>query len=570
MSHTAWNPGLSSSIPRNLMPFTTLFNSSNAEISYEEAKDISQRSGLRLESLASFKLERMILHEVMVRVIADLTIPEGDSNRDLGANAREMFSVFYDKYVMPNFSSYHRDYEAMHSSVERFVEKELLDRVYDSEDDSSGDPPEVHALHVWMSRISEKSGLKLSSDDEMELGCLEGLISVVNDIVNRRGSLVTNCATTTKIVVNRVCEDYGSKWVNDMISPAFDEGVESEGYRYLPGQESPVILNAKGASASGKTTMRDYQREFSKRLNVEWEDFAFISPDFWRRQLLNYDTLKDEHKRYASLLTGLELAVIERKLDRHMALRAATKRTSHMVIDRFRFDSFGVGQSAGSNLLTRFGDRVYMLYMITSPAATVERAWVRGNQTGRYEPVDELLFHNVEGYKGIADLFFSWTLSGEKKMHFEFLDNNVEEGSPPRTVAFGWNNKMTVLDLKSMVDVDRYRKVDIEATSESELFDEGSMKIDYNLEFVFRAIQEVPDVTFADPATGKIYAKAEKGSVIWCDHKYVEEKSKDSVEFEAIFRRLAYQNIEDRSDGSRINVSNEKLATIGCWDSLGG
>ena len=49
---------------------------------------------------------------------------------------------------------------------------------------------------------------------------------------------------------------------------------------------------------------------------------------------------------------------------------------SHLLIDRFRFDTFAPASDvAGSNLLTRFGSLVYLFFLITPPDATVERAW---------------------------------------------------------------------------------------------------------------------------------------------------------------------------------------------------
>ena len=33
--------------------------------------------------------------------------------------------------------------------------------------------------------------------------------------------------------------------------------------------------------------------------------------------------------------------IIDRKLDRHMAMKAVRGETSHLLIDRFRFDNFG-------------------------------------------------------------------------------------------------------------------------------------------------------------------------------------------------------------------------------------
>src|ERR1035441_10296141 len=268
----------------------------------------------------------------------------------------------------------------------------------------------------------------------------------------------------TDLAVTLVCNDYGSEVIGDAIGPFFQEAVLREGYRPLPPQEKPVVMNVKGASASGKSTMRPLQQVLAKKLNFPWEEFALISPDIWRKFLLDYGSLGAAYK-YAGALTGHEVEIIDKKLDRHMATKAARGEISHLLIDRFRFDSF-VPVSEGkvsSKLLTRFGDLVYMFFMITPPELTVERAWKRGLKVGRYKAVEDLLAHNVEAYTGMPELFFIWALIAGKCVHYEFLDNSVAEGHTPRTVAFGCNGEMSILDIKSMLDIDRFKNINIRA-----------------------------------------------------------------------------------------------------------
>ena len=137
---------------------------------------------------------------------------------------------------------------------------------------------------------------------------------------------------------------------------------------------------------------------------------------------------------------------------------------SHLLIDRFRFDSFAPdSDEAGSNLLTRFGHIVYLFFMITPPESLVERAWNRGLDVGRYKAVDDTLAHSVEAYSGMPEVFFTWAQRADKRVHFEFLDNTVSLGERPRTVAFGWNDELNVLDVKAMLDVERFRRVDVDA-----------------------------------------------------------------------------------------------------------
>ena len=140
-------------------------------------------------------------------------------------------------------------------------------------------------------------------------------------------------------------------------------------------------------------------------MGVPWEDFALISPDYWRKYLLDYDSLGADYK-YAAMLTGRELEFVDKKLDRYMAQKAKKKTVPHLLIDRFRFDSFKIDSEGDykSTLLSRFGSTVFLFFAITPPPATVERAWQRGLTTARYKAVDDLLYHNIEAFTGIPEL----------------------------------------------------------------------------------------------------------------------------------------------------------------------
>ncbi|MGZ8263990.1 MAG: hypothetical protein ACXW2I_07290 [Burkholderiales bacterium] len=176
------------------------------------------------------------------------------------------------------------------------------------------------------------------------------------------------------------------------------------GLQLLPPQQSAVVMNTKGASASGKSTIRPLQRQLAAEIGTSWSEFALVSPDIWRKQLLDYSTLGSAFK-YAGPFTGDELRIVDQKLDCYIARKAERGRMTHLPIDRFRFDSFAPdSEVAGSNLLTRFGKIVYLFFMITPPGELVERAWRRGLEVGRYKAVDDTLAHGVEAYSGMPQL----------------------------------------------------------------------------------------------------------------------------------------------------------------------
>ena len=180
---------------------------------------------------------------------------------------------------------------------------------------------------------------------------------------------------------------------------------------------------------------------------------------------------------------------------------------SHLLIDRFRFDSFAPdSDEAGSNLLTRFGQIVYLFFLVTPPAALVERAWNRGLDVGRYKAVDDTLAHAVEAYAGMPELFFTWVRRADKRVHFEFLDNSVARGEPPRTAAFGWNDVLNVLDAECLFDIERFRQARHQcAVPRRAIHGRRSVGARGQRRVPAQCLSEFREVNFAEQGTGQVY-----------------------------------------------------------------
>jgi hypothetical protein len=428
-------------------------------------------------------------------------------------------------------------------------------------DGDSADERERRALARWR-KEAQTGGDPLLRAAYGALLCLAEAIRVRHGRLRGERSLL--CALATDLV----CNEFGSRTIGAMIEPRIRAAAEREGYRLLPSQERPVVMNVKGASAAGKSTMRPLQRKLAEELGIPWADFAVISPDIWRKYLLDYDSL-GEARRYAGTLTGLELKIIDQKLDRYMAQKAEQGRMSHLLIDRFRFDSFAENpdEEEGSRLLTRFGHLVYMFFMITPPDATVERAWKRGQQVGRYKAVDDLLAHNIEAYTGMPRLFFTWAAKADKSVHYEFLDNSVPEGQRPRTVAFGWNLEMNVLDIKCLLDVERYKSIDVQATDAAHVYpDAAAMAPERNTGFLEECARRMAAINFVDRETGLVYARMEAGALRWADPVALAAAMQDP-ETRAGLLALAGASIEDGGipPGAATKLDSKESHTLGQW-----
>jgi hypothetical protein len=118
----------------------------------------------------------------------------------------------------------------------------------------------------------------------------------------------------------------------------------------------------------------------------------------------------------------------------------------------------------------------------------------------------------------MAELLFTWVRRRDKLVHFEFLDNDVPRGERPRTAAFGDRDELAVLDVRRLLDVERFRRANVDATAPEELFrDARALAPERSAGFLAQCIAQFARVRFADQATGRAYLGLREGAVEWAD-----------------------------------------------------
>ena len=586
----AWNPGIRSTLPLEYLPLSTMFRAENVFSTIESATELSDFTGLPVQQMVFFRPQRLAVHELLIRVSADIFVSDGNRYEDLGINFRNVAGRILSAYIEPEMAAICERHAQLDQQVRTIVDQILSESIF-----APPAPVEKARPGSRLSRLFRSGGKKkpstvsesaeqrnqrfISGWDESANSAADKLLSAVyrelarvtRAIVVKHGRLVGDKALLTTLATGLVCNSHGSEVIGEAIAPLVSQAAQREGYPVLRSQAEPVVINVKGASASGKSTMRPLQHKHTEKLGLNWQDFALISPDIWRKFLLDYDTLGPAYM-YAGTLVGDEIPVVDQKLDRYIAQKAEQGRISHLLIDRFRFDSFAPGKDTeeGSNLLTRFGRTVYLTFIVTPPEATVERAWLRGLQVGRFKAVDDLLDHNVEAFRGIPALFFTWALRKDKIVYYEFLDNSVAKGSKPRTIAFGMNGELNILDFECMLDIERYTKINIEARDPADVYPAGeAMAPAMNTGFLVKCAARIPGINFVDRVTAKTYARMESGKIRWVDPDMIEQVLKDETALAALQAMVprfpdGLATIEQRT---AVSLSDEaRLHTMGRLD----
>jgi len=544
VAHGPWNPGLFSQIPAGLAHRATIFRPESVFTTPAEASELADLTGLDPGSLLVFRPERLVLHELLVRVMADFSVPDGEKIEDLGINFRAMVRTILDRYAQPRMGTLIAAYDETRARIATFIDAELARLSRPPAAPTAppqswwsswfkrppAPPPPTSAATEWNPAVIAEWHARAHADgNPLDRAACRALARIVTALLNRHGEPWGTREMIARLATGLACNEAAGDAIGTALAPMLDEAARAEGFRRLPRQPHPVVMNTKGASASGKSTLRPLQRELGARIGVDWAEFALISPDIWRKQLLDYGSLGDAYK-YAGAFTGEEVALIDHKLDHYMAIKARAGGMTHLLIDRFRFDSFAPdSDEAGSNLLTRFGELVYLFLMITPPELLVERAWHRGLDVGRYKAVDDILAHAVDAYAGMPGLFFTWSNRTDKRVHFEFLDNSVGAGERPRTVAFGWNDMLNVLDIGGLLDVERFRRVNVDAREPESLYRDRSLLAALkNTTFLVECVRRFREVNFADQATGRVYARIESGRLAWTDAEPLAAAAQDA------------------------------------------
>lgn len=574
-----WNPGIQSQLPKDVLPFSSLLRPENVFQTLDEILEIAEFTGMQREDVVAFRPERLAVHELLIRVSANYAVSDGEVYEDLGFNFRKMAKSIHDLYIIPHMPVLVEKYNQLRNEVYIKVTEELNQSLFAP---VSVEVDERSFIQRLMGKKPKKktSALKLPEQRDAEIlqrwdtelakypkDSLDYLIyqsfsRIGSALMTKYGRVCGEKDMLASLISNPVCNTYGSLMIGELIEPVVADGAKKEGFILLPIQASPIIMNVKGSSAAGKSTLRPLQQKLVHSLGYSWDDFALISPDIWRKYLLDYESL-GEHYKYAGVCSGLELKIVDQKLDAYMTQKGNKQAMPHLLIDRFRFDSFtNMSAEKGSNLLTRFGSRVYLFYMITPPHATVERAWKRGEKVGRYKSVDDLLHHNVEAFTGMPHIFFTWALNEEKDVHYEFLDNSVSFGETPKTVAFGENGQLHLLDIERLIDIDRFRKVDINATSPGRVYPLiEKMHESKNTEFLKACITRMKKVDVVDCRTGEIAARIENGELKEWSQKGLEQAiESDDVRavLLSLFPAVENKQVVEMSEPKFVDLKNQQ------------
>ena len=146
-----WNPGIVSQLPAELRHLCTVFRPENVSTSLSAATELQLLTGLPAAELVAFRPQRLVLHEVLIRVMAEFSVPDGSRIEDLGINFRQITSLLIGRYLEPQMPEITAAFAHARSRVAEAIHSAFADLGPAPAHVPAGRPP---LLRLWSRRRS--------------------------------------------------------------------------------------------------------------------------------------------------------------------------------------------------------------------------------------------------------------------------------------------------------------------------------------------------------------------------------------------------------------------------------
>src|SRR5450432_835200 len=240
-----WNPGLRSQVPRELLHLATIFQPENAFTSAADALELRDLTGMELSELATFRPQRLALHELLIRVTADFSVPDGSKIEDLGINFRQITRALLARYIEPQMQAIVAAYDALRRRLADLINAELA-ALY-AAPAATKQPPKrgifaalfggrSHVPHPEPAADSPRGpplvarweDAARTANDRVDRAAYRALAKVVSALLVRHGDAWGGRELVASLATHLACNDVGSEEIGRLIEPWLQEAARNE------------------------------------------------------------------------------------------------------------------------------------------------------------------------------------------------------------------------------------------------------------------------------------------------------------------------------------------------------
>ena len=299
-----WNPGVQSEIPDVIRDRSTFLQRENVFTHPGAARELRDFTGLELSDVVAFRPERLALHELLIRVTADLSVPDGTRIEDLGINFRQITRTVLAREIAPRMADVTATYDGARRELSR-IDRARGRHAVRGVGCAAGDAraPAIAIPLSWPARAHAvaRCGCRPGPRRRRRMGrkgARHGRPAAGIGVPGV-GARALRPAGPARPPVGQSgdARDAGHRHRVQRIRERRDRAAHRamarrrcERGRLAPAaaQEQPVVMNTKGARPRARARCGRCSSRLAGEIGVDWSDFALISPDIWRKQLLDY------------------------------------------------------------------------------------------------------------------------------------------------------------------------------------------------------------------------------------------------------------------------------------------
>ncbi|MCX7091247.1 MAG: hypothetical protein NTU48_07355 [Legionellales bacterium] len=234
-----------------------------------------------------------------------------------------------------------------------------------------------------------------------------------------------------------------------------------------PRPEERKLFLIAGGQASGKGSAYALLKYNAEKSGRSWPNVSKGGGDTFRRLLLDADTV---HPELFSQLSTPEASyvshtIVKGKLD-HMA--------QNKIAPDIFIEQLYLGQDKIDLALTNEG-AAHAVFVSTDIEKAIDRAFQRGEETGRYENVKGILSAHRGSTMQLPERLIE---NAGKSLYVTIVDNNGKKDSQPVTIAQinCLDRTITIFDPEKMLNFIKKTAINVDATSAEQCYD--STKVD--------------------------------------------------------------------------------------------
>ena len=250
LGYGAWNPGVQSDVPWPLLPLSTIFRPENVFTRLDHVHELSDVAGLSVDDLVVFRPERLVVHELLIRLMADFSVPDGPRQEDLGIEFRRMVHTILTRHIQPHSPEIAAAYDALRRSLEEVIDAELSRALAALSDIGAprarrsraggllgffrrAEKPAApaRAENEWDREeriVRDWQAQAQSNDDPLRRAACRAIARVASAVRARHGRMWGDKSLLAPIAVGLACNDHSAEVIGALIEPYIRAAVQAD------------------------------------------------------------------------------------------------------------------------------------------------------------------------------------------------------------------------------------------------------------------------------------------------------------------------------------------------------